>query len=146
VRRILHALLLLLLAGCGSGLVVDTYPTASDTDADCKALYADGAQKVAGQKQVLVKGQKATAWGDPAIILRCGVMAPDDLEPTSRCDLVAGVGWFTEEIADGYLFTTIGRRFFVSLEVPSSYDPPADALVDVAPSVIKHDPVVKPCV
>ena len=126
--------------------MVDTYPTAPDTDADCKALYADGAQRVAGQKQVLVKGQKATAWGDPAIILRCGVTAPDDLEPTSRCDLVAGVGWFTEEIADGYLFTTIGRRFFISLEVPGSYDPPADALVDVAPSVIKHDPIVKPCV
>lgn len=126
--------------------MVDTYPTTPDTDADCKALYADGAQKVAGQKQVLVKGSKATAWGDPAIILRCGVTKPDELLATSRCDMVADVGWFTEKIADGFLFTTIGRRFFISVEVPASYDPAADALVDIAPSVLKHDPVVKDCV
>ncbi len=144
MRRLLPALLLL--AGCSSGLVVDTYPTAPHTDADCKALYADGAQRVAGQKQVLVKGQKATAWGDPAIILRCGVTAPEALQPTSRCDMVAGVGWLTEEIADGYLFTTIGRQFYISVEVPADYDPAADALVDLAPSVLKHDPEVKPCV
>ena len=144
MKRLLPALLLL--AGCSSGLVVDTYPTAPDTETDCKALYADGVQTVAGQKQVLVKGAKATAWGDPAIILRCGVTAPEDLTATSRCDMVAGVGWFTEELADGYLFTTIGRRFFISVEVPSAYDPAADALVDIAPSVIKHDPVVKECV
>ena len=60
MKRLLPALLLL--AGCSSGLVVDTYPTAPRTDADCDALYADGAQKVAGQEQVLVKGTKATAW------------------------------------------------------------------------------------
>ncbi len=144
MKRLLPALLLL--AGCSSGLVVDTYPTTPNTDADCAALYADGAQEVAGQKQVLVKGTKATAWGDPAIILRCGVTAPDNLKPTSRCDMVAGVGWFTEKLADGYLFTTIGRGFYISVEVPSDYDPAADALVDVGPSVLKHDPVVKPCV
>lgn len=144
MKRLLPALLLL--AGCSSGLVVDAYPTAADTEADCKALYADGAQKVAGQKQVLVKGSQATAWGDPAIILRCGVTKPEELLPTSRCDMVAGVGWFTEEIADGYLFTTIGRRFYISVEVPSAYDPAADALVDIAPSVLKHDPSVKDCV
>ncbi|MDR7087302.1 hypothetical protein J2X11_002141 [Aeromicrobium panaciterrae] len=144
MKRLLPALLLL--AGCSSGLVVDTYPTTPDTDADCKALYADGVQKVAGQKQVLVKGSKATAWGDPAIILRCGVTKPDELLATSRCDMVADVGWFTEKIADGYLFTTIGRQFFISVEVPAAYDPAADALVDIAPSVLKHDPVVKACV
>ena len=144
MKRLLPALLLL--AGCSSGVVVDTYPTAPRTDADCDALYADGAQKVAGQKQVLVKGTKATAWGAPAIILRCGVTTPDGLKPTSRCDMVADVGWFTEKIADGYLFTTIGRRFHISGEVPGEYDPAADALVDIAPSVLKHDPVVKECV
>ncbi len=144
MRRLLPALLLL--AGCSSGLVVDTYPTEPDTDANCAALYADGAPVVAGQKQVLVKGSKATAWGDPAIILRCGVETPAALLPTSRCDMVADVGWFTEELADGYLFTTIGREFNISVEVPGAYDPAADALVDIAPSVLKHDPVVKECV
>jgi hypothetical protein len=60
--------------------------------------------------------------------------------------MVTGVGWFTESTSDGYLFTTIGREFNVSVEVPHVYDPEADALVDLADSISRHDPVVKPCV
>jgi hypothetical protein len=60
--------------------------------------------------------------------------------------MVDDVGWFSENTSDGYLFTTIGRQYFVSIEVPKDYDPPADALVDLAKSVKKHDPDVKPCV
>jgi len=109
-------------------------------------LFADSPPKVAGQRAIRVKGQNASAWGDPAIILRCGVEAPSSLGPGSRCDMVAGVGWFAENTADGYLFTTIGRRYFVSVEVPKKYDPASDALVDVADAIGRHDPLVKPCV
>ena len=146
MKKLSPLLLLLLTASCSSGLAVDTYPTQPDSAIRCKALFADGAQKVVGQKQVLVKDQNASAWGDPPIILRCGVESPAELGPASRCDMVAGVGWFTDTTADGYVFTTIGRQLFVSVEVPRSYDPAADALVDLADSVKKHDPVVKPCV
>lgn len=148
-RRVLLAVVLsaaLLTAGCGSELSVDEYPTAAGTAVNCKGLFGDRPLKVAGQKNRLVKDENASAWGDPAIILRCGVEKPEDLGPASRCDMVADVGWFSEKTADGYLFTTIGRDFYVSVEVPHDYEPEADALADLADSVARHDPVKKPCV
>ena len=148
-RRLLLAAALcaaLLTAGCGSELSVDEYPTVRGTEVNCKGLFADRPLKVAGQKNRMVKGENASAWGDPAIILRCGVEKPKDLGPASRCDMVDDVGWFSETTSDGYLFTTIGRDYYVSVEVPDDYAPEADALADLADSVARHDPVKKPCV
>ena len=148
-RRLLLAAALcltLVTAGCGSELSVDEYPTVRGTEVNCKGLFADRPLKVAGQKNRMVKGENASAWGDPAIILRCGVEKPKDLGPASRCDMVDDVGWFSESTSDGYLFTTIGRDYYVSVEVPDDYAPEADALADLADAVARHDPVKKPCV
>ena len=148
-RRFLLAAALcaaLVTAGCGSELSVDEYPTEAGTSVNCKGLFADRPLTVAGQKNRMVTGENASAWGDPAIILRCGVEKPKDLGPASRCDMVDGVGWFTESTSDGYLFTTIGRDYYVSVEVPHDYEPEADALADLADSVARHDPVTNPCV
>ena len=124
---------------------MDTYPTERGTTVDCKALFADGPLKVSGQNQVPVDDRNASAWGDPAIILRCGVGKPEALTRTSACYPVRGVNWFAEKTADGYLFTTIGRQFYVSMEVPGVYNPEADALADVADAITKHDPQVTDC-
>lgn len=70
---------------------------------------------------------------------------PADLTATSACFPVGDVDWLAETTADGFLFTTIGRQFYVSVEVPMDYDPAADALADLATAVKKHDPSVTPC-
>jgi hypothetical protein len=139
-------LLTLLLSGCAGSVDVDEYPTVPGTEVDCKALFADAPRRVADQDRLEVPGQVAAAWGDPAIILRCGVERPEALTPSSRCFDVSDVGWLAESTADGYLFTTIGRTFHVSVEVPKTYDPAADALADLATSIKKHDPEKEPCV
>ncbi len=133
------------LAGCSPGLSVDAYPTQPASAVDCKALFADAPSTVAGEDSILIDGANAVAWGAPAIILRCGVERPATLERTSACYPVDDVDWFAETTADGYLFTTVGRQFYVSLEVPDSYDPASDALADVATAVKKHVPSVTPC-
>ena len=138
-------LLSLLLTGCAGSVDVDEYPTVKGTEIDCKALLADVPRTVADQERLDVPGRVAAAWGDPAIVLRCGVEKPDALTPTSRCFEVNEVGWLAETTADGYLFTTIGRAFHVSAEVPKTYDPAADALADLASTVKKHDPERDPC-
>jgi uncharacterized protein DUF3515 len=146
-RHVLSALLLVAaLSGCGATLDVDEYPMAPGTKIDCEALIADMPGKVAGQDDRGVSRQIAAAWGDPAIILRCGVEEPEALSRSSPCYTVRDVGWLSETTADGYLFTTIGRTFYVSVEVPKTYDPAADALADLAPSVKKHDPLKQRCV
>ena len=139
-------LLGLVLAGCAGGFDVDEYPTVEGTEVDCEALLADTPRRVADQEALEVPDRVAAAWGDPPIILRCGVEDPAALEPTSQCFDVNGVGWLAETTADGYLFTTIGRAFNVSVEVPKAYDPAADALADLASTVKKHDPEERPCV
>jgi hypothetical protein len=137
---------LVLAAGCGSQLSVDQYPTEPGTSLSCKSLLADSPLVVADADARRVQDGNAAAWGDPAIILRCGVEEPAELGPASRCDMVSGVGWFTESTSDGLLFTTIGREFRVSVEVPSDYSPEADALADLADVVARHDPVKQACV
>ena len=139
-------LLSLLLTGCAGSFDVDEYPTEQGTKVDCEALLADVPRRVADQDALDVPGRVAAAWGDPAIVLRCGVEKPSALTPSARCFDVNHVGWLSETTADGYLFTTIGRSFHVSVEVPKSYDPAADALADLATTVKKHDPETKPCV
>jgi len=143
--RTLLALLLLLTAGCSSGIAVDTYPMEAGNTLDCKALFADSPRQVAGLGQVLVADRNAAAWGDPAIILRCGVERPSALGAAPRCETVADVGWFGESIAGGRQFTTVGRKFFVSVEVPAEHDPASNALADLANTVQKHDPLLGPC-
>lgn len=145
MKKVLLAALLLAAAGCSRGLDVDTYPTEPGSSVDCKALYADAPQRVDGEDSILVAGDNALAWGAPPIVLRCGVDKPKDLTRTSQCFLVDGVDWFAETTADGYLFTTIGREHFVSVEVPREHDPAADALADLAGTVKKHVPSVRPC-
>jgi len=136
-----------LLTGCqGSDSVrVDTYPTTTSSALDCAALLGDLPPKVAGQPRRLVDGKIAGAWGDPPIILRCGVEKPASLKPTSPCHEISGVGWLAERQSDGYLFTTIGRKHYVSLEVPGDYAPEADALADVADLIARHLPVTRAC-
>lgn len=83
-------------------------------------------------------------WGSPAIVLRCGVERPEALRPTSRCDVIDGIGWFAEQQSEGWRFTTIGRSGYVEVTVPSHWAPEADALVDLAPAVSRM-PQVHPC-
>lgn len=137
---------LAVLAGCGGTLDVDTYPTVEGTEVDCKALLADVPRTVADRQAREVTDRIAAAWGDPPIVLRCGVEDPESLKPTSQCFDVNGVGWLAETVADGHLFTTIGRAFNVSVEVPDAYDPAADALADVSTAIKKHVPDEQPCV
>ena len=104
---------------------------------------ADLPQTVAGAK---LKKHDATVavWGDPRIVLRCGVGKPTALQPTSPCDVVNDVGWFSEQIDDGWRFTTIGRTGNVEVTVPTNYAPQADALVDLS-AAIKKMPQVHAC-
>ena len=71
---------------------------------------------------------------------------PESLLPTSRCDDVDGVGWFTEDEDGTRLFTTIGREPNVSMEVPEDYEPAGAALIDVGDVVKAMTRDVDPCV
>ncbi|MER5717602.1 DUF3515 domain-containing protein [Streptomyces sp. NPDC002132] len=79
-------------------------------------------------------------WGDPAIILRCGVERPAEMNDTNAdSGEVDGVAWLMEKQGDGgYRCTTALRRAYVEVSVPSGDG--AAALVDLAPAVKKAIP------
>jgi len=79
------------------------------------------------------------AWGDPAIVVRCGVATPEALQPTSQLVTVDGIDWLPENLASGYRFTTVGRLANVEVTVPDHYAPEADALVDLAATIHGND-------
>ncbi len=77
------------------------------------------------------------AWGDPPVVLRCGVADPAGLTATSEIVEVEGVDWFLTEPAPAYVFTTVGRRANIEVAVPRSVDRAAATapLVDLAGAV-----------
>jgi hypothetical protein len=82
-------------------------------------------------------------WGNPAIILRCGVERPGKMsDPQADGVEVNGVGWLLEKQENGsFRFTTALRRAYVEVTIPE--DRTADGmapLVDLASAVKKAIP------
>ena len=119
-------------------------PPAADasTRAVCARVTAALPQSVAGQDRRATTPQGPTAaWGDPPIVLRCGVPRPAALTPTSQLLTVDGVDWFAEPLTGGYLFTTYGREANVEVAVPAAYAPESGPLADLAAAVAASVPV-----
>ncbi len=135
-------------AGCAPSAVTVTppHPTGAAATA-CRAVVKDLPRTVvdAEARQVSPGTALAAAWGDPPVVLRCGVGRPAKLRHTSPCAEVNGVGWFAERARRGYIFTTVGRATYVEVSVPAEYEPPGSVLVDLAAAVRKHVPERQPC-
>jgi hypothetical protein len=75
------------------------------------------------------------AWGQPPIILRCGVSPPTGLDPSLAVLDVSGVGWRSLDGEGGTFFYTDDRAAVVEVAVPDDYAPEAEVLVDLAEAV-----------
>ena len=65
------------------------------------------------------------AWGDPAVVLRCGVSDPPGYDPTRTCLDVNGVGWYAEPQERAVRFTSRWSTPRIEVTVPSTYAPEA---------------------
>jgi hypothetical protein len=143
---------LLLLSACSHLITVDSPALTGSAAADCRALIEALPRHVDNLPRRVVHpaGGYAAAWGDPPIVLTCGVPRPKGLDRFASCIWVNGVGWFipdsqasgTGEHVD---MTTIGRKEFVTVSVPSRYFPPAATMADLAAPVKKAIPEVRAC-
>ena len=78
---------------------------------------------VAGRDRVTTDPESGSvaAWGDPALIARCGLAA---LGPTTDdCVTVDGVDWVVRSLSDGSMATTYGRDPAIEVLAPSAYGP-----------------------
>jgi hypothetical protein len=149
------AALALLLAACGKEPV--TIPTFRLTPADqavCQRVVNALPKELGGQSRRKTQPAEALAgaWGDPALVVQCGVGEPAGLTRTSRCIVADGVGWFVppDEVTDNAseaVLTAVGYRPILQLTAPSKYRGAdlAAAEVELAPIVKKYLEPVHPC-
>ncbi|WBQ07631.1 DUF3515 domain-containing protein [Kribbella sp. CA-293567] len=137
------------LGGCSPGPAKLAVPSPAPEVADaCTRLIQALPAKVldAERRETEPVSALTTAYGDPPIEVTCGVATPAGMaEAESQCFEVNGVGWFAEEVSNGTIFTTIGRRLFLEIAVPKKYTPEANALTDVSDAVKAHNTLISPC-
>lgn len=129
-RRLAAALATLtVLAGCGSETPSAT-PASNAADPLCAKAAAHWPTTVGSKARVSIDvsgGQSSAdvtktvaAWGDPAIIARCGVTAPG---PSTDCIEADNIDWVMSSLSDGKRFVTYGRVPAIEVLVPAAYSP-----------------------
>ncbi|MDQ2748029.1 MAG: DUF3515 domain-containing protein [Pseudonocardiales bacterium] len=87
------------------------------------------------------------AWGDPAVVLRCGVVRPAALKPGSADLLVGvdGVFWLPIHQSKSTVWITVDRPVYIEVSVPESYrQPPLAPIADAVAKVMRAVCVVDP--
>ena len=145
----------LLLTACGKEPV--TIPTLRLTAADqarCQRVTDALPDHVADQGKRKTQPAEALggAWGDPAIIVQCGVPVPADFTKASGCQEADGVGWFVPDSqvndqSSDVVMSTAGYRPVLQVTIPASYRPSgvAAAMVELAAEVKDYTRLVQPC-
>jgi hypothetical protein len=133
------------LAACSGKVEVASPALTGEAAKACRAFVAALPESVGDQKRRKVDGAFVAAYGDPAIVLRCGVPDPAGLTPVSPCVTVNGVDWFADENDDRLLATTIGRQPNIEMLVPAGQLPPDAEYVDVARAIKQTTKRLQPC-
>ncbi|MCR1782529.1 DUF3515 domain-containing protein [Nocardioides carbamazepini] len=144
----------LALAACGGAVDVDVPRLSAADRAACAALAADLPDTLADEERVEIEPEDApaAAYGDPAIVVRCGVPKPEGFDLTASCESADGVGYYIpdEQYDDQGLdltLTAAGYSPRVEVSIPSRYRPNAGpaAMTVLAPLVKEHLTLVDDC-
>jgi hypothetical protein len=106
-------------------LPVDVPPVTPEADASCPALMSSLPVELGGEASRRVQSDSpyAYAWGDPAIVLVCGVDRPAGYVAGVSAIQINGVQWFVDtEDPDTTVWTTVDRPVYVQISLPASVD------------------------
>lgn len=129
---------LLATTGCGGDDVhVDEFAVGSAGQA-CARLIEALPRELAGQPRRTVSGSAyAAAWGDPAIVLRCGVPVPKSFK-SDPCFTRNGIGWSipgrqVDDLDEDVTMTLAFRDPTLQVQVPAHYRPdgPTEVMADL---------------
>jgi hypothetical protein len=122
-----------------------TPPTPSGGDAAaCARLAVEVPSRLEGHRIRVTspKSPRVFAWGDPPILLRCGVARPAGYDPAGSVTVINGVDWWQRLDGRVVRWTVVGRAAYAELAVPTSYAEQGVFLVDLAEPVKRALPVV----
>ena len=83
-----------------------------------------------------VDGPRA-AWGDPAVVLECGVAAGDPADPPAS---INGLEWTVRDTGAGFLWSTLRLGVNVSVAIPDAYENGAELVNPLAAPVLQTLP------
>jgi hypothetical protein len=131
-----------------SPISVAAPPANAAADAPCTTLLGDLPTAIATSDGTLA-GRPAqstwtyvAAWGQPAVVLRCGVPRPAALTVNSGAFVIAvdNVNFFQSKSGSNFIYTAIDRAAYIEISVPTSYSQPpigpiASAIATALPQV-----------
>jgi hypothetical protein len=106
-------------------LTVEVPPVTPEADASCPALMKTLPLDLSGEQSRRVKSDSpfAYAWGDPAVVLICGVDRPAGYVVGVSTIQINGVQWYVDTSdPDTTVWTTVDRPVYVQISLPSSVD------------------------
>ena len=134
------------LVACGGDAVrVDPFDVKSTDRTACREFLAAAPHKLADESRRDVSGSSdAVAWGDPAIVLRCGVPLPRGFAG-APCFTRNGIGWSipvkqADDVDEDIVMTLAFRKPVVQVRVPAAYRPdaPGNVMADLDAAVRAH--------
>ena len=157
-RLLVLPVVAVLLTGCGADSIeIATTKVDATERSTCQRLVRELPATLESlvTRAVVPRTALGHAWGDPAVILTCGVSMPADFQPGASCEEVNGVGWYvpTEQFGDlseDLTIYTIGRDPVVEGDIPAEHRRDGafagDALSTIAGLVKKAIPQAERCV
>ena len=126
-------------------LPVQVPPVTPEADASCPALMSTLPLELTGEPSRRVQSDSpyAYAWGDPAIVLVCGVDRPAGYVAGVSAIQINGVqGYVDTDDPDITVWTTVDRPVYVQVSLPASVDSaPVTALTpQIAQALPYRDP------
>jgi hypothetical protein len=106
-------------------LPVEVPPVTPEADASCPALMSTLPLELGGEPSRRVQSDSpyAYAWGDPAVVLICGVDRPAGFVVGVSAIQINGVQWYVDTSdPDTTVWTTVDRPVYVQISLPASVD------------------------
>ena len=106
-------------------LPVEVPPVTPEADASCPALMSSLPLELSGEESRRVRSDSpyAYAWGDPPVVLICGVDRPAGYVVGVSAIQINGVQWYVDTSnPDTTVWTTVDRPVYVQISLPSSVD------------------------
>lgn len=132
-------------AGCSNTVATKSGPDAANPQCAEVLAALHGSNTLASLTRTEVTGQSTAAWGDPAVVMRCGVTVPGP--STQGCISVNDVDWAgpRDPQANDRRYVTYGRSPAVEVFIPvGSSAPPHVVLGDLGP-IVQKIPSSKSC-
>jgi len=104
---------------------VEVPPVTPEADASCPALMSTLPVELAGEPSRRVDSDSpyAYAWGDPPIVLICGVDRPAGFVIGASAMQINGVQWYVDTSdPESTVWTTVDRPVYVEITLPADVD------------------------